>query len=351
MVETVTIASERDRFEFRVDGKVAQFGSKKVAIDAFSETLTKLRSEFAATCPKLPARPDLTITTAGKTIQVYAQIGIVSDGKSCSFVEGDGLYYLPVHRDFLIGPETMSIPEESPFSLTEGPRSLLSIKLVDQKWVGDPPDQPVDWDVTERFVGSLSNFKVRFRVQTGIARGKRRLTLKSGNKTYLIYKVNNSTWGIGKPGQEFLTVGEGWVAWYDFAADMFRDPLAPNIALANDVSKPREARLVALTKIETNWSPNLRNLYHQLALRVREDAEIQAIALDRLKHKPSVETSGVMVQILEQDDAQSEAKVLAAAILRRQDPRAPKYVVGASAAEQAKALEFWKRWLRTNHAP
>jgi hypothetical protein len=128
---------------------------------------------------------------------------------------------------------------------------------------------------------------------------------------------------------------------------LIEDRWANEIKLLEQPGVAEGERKAALEKIEGAWSRNLRDLYHKLLLDPNESADVQSIALMRLKRKPSLETSGVMIQFLNSSHDE-DLKRVAGQILKLHYPKGPIYKPSLSAAEKTKVMDFWNKWWKQN---
>lgn len=336
-----------DHFELNVGTRGATFEGKTVDIAPYQEGLNAILNPLGNDCPTLSGSPDITVKVGSQTRLVYVQQGVVTDGKTCVLVGGDGLYYLPVHRDFLIGPKRDSIHLQSPLKVFRQGVKLLSLKKVHKEWVNETPNQLLDWDFLERFENNLSDFSVTLRVQLGLAKDKPKMILQSGNQSFEFYKLTEKMWAVKKPGAKWLEASDDWSTWYDFDAKLLEDRHSNEIKLIEDPTKDKQSRLDALAAVEATWSPNLRELYHKLLNRADEDTTLQDIALKRLKRKPSIETAGVLIHFLETSD-NADLKRQAGRILKLQNPKGPKYDPNGSEESKAKTMESWRKWWEKN---
>jgi hypothetical protein len=340
----LTFHSPYDTFDLILNGRGGgTVAGKPADLSALKDVMPALTGPLGNECPPLPNRPDLTVKDGGVTRSIYVKEGLISDGKACLNVAGDGLFYIPIHRDFLIGPRHDSIRLQSPLKISRQGARMLSVRQRDGEWLNDNTEQLLNWDFLERFQNSLRDFDVSLRVQEGIGAGKPKVIVQSGGHSYEFFKVTGVMWAVKKPGMKWLEASNTWSFWYDFDQAMLEDRYSAQIRVAEDAGKSKDERMAALKQLEPTWSPNLRALYHKLLLQPGADADIQEIALQRLKRKPSVETAGVVIRFLE-ESTNNDLKREAGVILKLQNPKGPKYNPGAPAAEQEKTLQFWRNW-------
>jgi len=290
------IQSKYDNYSVELSGSGASVGGKPVHPGVLKDILPLLNSELAEDCPAIKGSPDVTIKEEGKTRHVYFRQNLVTDGKNCSIIGGDGLFFFPVHRDFLIGAKRDSIQPKGTLKLFRQNEKVFDLKQNGSSWSTTSSTLLLNYDFLERFENSLNTFDVRFRALPEIGQGKTKVMIETGGKNYEFYKLGN-TWAVKKPGTSWLEASDDWSFWYDLDNGVLEDRFAPQIHAAED-AKSLEDRAAALQKLEGSWSPNMRDLYHHFLLDNNIDAETKALALKRLRGKPSKETSGVLVKFL-----------------------------------------------------
>lgn len=343
----LTFQSSADKFDLVLSGGSGTINGKPADLRSIQDMLPVLTNPLGSACPELKGRPEITVREGTTLKSIYVKEGIITDGTNCLNAAGDGLFYFPIHRDFLIGPKADALKIASPLKIFRQGVKVLDIKKKDGVWVSENPDQLVNWDFLDRFENSLKDFDVRLRVQAGIGEGKPKMNVQSGSVTYEFYKVTNVMWAVKKPGAAWLMASDDWSFWHDFEASMLEDRYAEDIRQLQAAGTPKETRLGLLDKLDGAWSRNLRDLYHKFLTDYNEDHDVQEIALKRLKRKPSKETSGVMVQFLE-NSPNEDLKDDAGVILKLFYPKGPKFSSRLSASEKAKALDFWRNWWSQN---
>ncbi|NJL26036.1 MAG: hypothetical protein HC902_13300 [Calothrix sp. SM1_5_4] len=342
----LNIQSPFDRYDLVLNGERGTIDGKAADLSAVRDLLPVLTNPLGNECPALNGRPEVTVTENGKTRSLYTKMGLITDGKMCLNVGGDGLFYFPVHRDFLIGAKRGSILLKSPLKLFKQGNKILEVKKDGDAWSG-PAEEMLNYDFIDRFENSLREYDVRLRVQEDIGKDKAKMIVQSGPDSYTFYKLTNVMWAVKKPGAKWLEASDDWSFWYDLDPGVLEDRYAGQIRFIEDTAKDKESRMAALDKLGEGWSRNLRDLYHKLILNQGEDPAIQEVALKRLKRKPSLETAEVMVNFLEKsqnEDLKREAGI----ILKLQHPKGPRYNPSAPPDERAKVVEFWRTWWAQN---
>lgn len=344
----ITIQSSHDTFDVVIQSKTKGTVDGKTAnMLAFTDLWPVFDNPMTNDCPQLKGSPDVTIKENGKTRSIYVKQQLVTDGKACLDVGGDGFYFFPVHRDFLIGKNRDSIQLKAPLKIFRQGVKVLELRKEGDNWVNDNKQQLLNWDFIERFENTLRDFDVRLRVHADIAKGKSKMIVQSGSQTFEFYKVTNVMWAVKKPGYPWLEASDDFSYWQDFDQNLLEDRYAAEIRLLEQAGVAPEQRKAALDKLEGVWSENLRNLYHKIVLDPAEDEYFQTTSLNRLKRKPSLSTAGVAVKFLAQS-TNEDLKRTAGQILKTYYPKGPLYKPSMSSAEKSKTLEFWNKWWNQN---
>lgn len=345
----LTFISKYDKFELNLSGGRGDVNGQPANLSTIKDLLPLLTKPLGETCPAFKKPPEITVKEGEKTRTVYVEEGVISDGKGCAMVGGDGLFYFPVHRDFLIGAKSDSIKLKSPVKIFVQGKKVLDMKKQGDTWITESPDMLINWDFIAELEDSLNQFDIRLRVQAGIAKDKPKMIIDNGGQQLEFSKVTNVMWALKKPGTAWLTASDEWSRWGEFDAVKLEDRFAEEIRRMNAAKDIAEKKAV-LDKVEGSWTRNLRDMYIRIATNESEDENLRFSALKRLKSKPSKEVAGAMVKILEgstNDDIRDEAGV----ILKLNHPKGPKFKSSDSPDDRQKALDFWRNWWQKNKGP
>lgn len=345
----LTIQSTHDLYDVVIKSKTSgTVDGKPTNLAAMGDLWPVVDNPVGNPCPDLKGSPDITVKENGKARYIYVKQGLVKSENACLNVEGEGLYFFPIHRDFLIGPKRDSIKLNSPLKVfRQGVKMFELKKDADGRWQNENKEQLLNWDFIERFENSLREFDVRLRVHPDIAVNKPKMLLQSGNQTYEFFKVTKVMWAVKKPGYSWLIASNDWSFWFDLDQSLIEDRWANEIRLLQKPGVALEEKKAAMDKLEGAWSRNLRDLYHKFLLDPNEEPSLQETAIHRLKRKPSLETSGVMVQFLNTSHNE-DLKRIAGQILKIYYPKGPLYKPNLSADQKTKVMEFWNNWWKRN---
>lgn len=342
----LNIHSKADTYELVINGNSVTVSGKAADLGAFKNLLPVITDQLVNDCPPLKGSADVTVREGSQTRSIYIKQGIVSDGKHCLPVGGEGLFYFPIHRDFLIGAKRESITLKSPAKVFRNGVKIFELKKGPRGWDASESSLLINWDFIERFENNLRAFDIRFRVLPEIGQGKTKMILQSGDKTYEFYKLGEAEWAVKKPGTSWLEATDDFSFWYNFDDGVLEDRFAPQIK-AYEAAADKDAKLSELQKLDGSWSRNLRDLYHKILLDPTAAAEQKTIAMRRLRSKPSKETAGVMTRVLS-ESIDEDLRKLASQILKISDPKGPIYNPNSPAEERRKVVEYWAKWWTKN---
>ncbi len=343
----LSIQSKYDQYELILNGNSGSVNGKAADLSTFRDLIPAITNPMINECSMPKGSPEVTVREGEKTRYIFIKQGVVSDGKNCLPVSGEGLLYFPIHRDFLIGTKHDSITLKSPLKLFRQGVKLFELKRsAPPSWNAVSASMLLNYDFLERFENSLRSFDVRFRVLPEMGQGKTKMIVQSGDQTYEFYKLTTVVWAVKRPGTHWLEASDDFSYWYDFDQGVLEDRFAAQIHAIEENKVPGE-RLDLIQKLEGNWSPNLRDLYHHLVLEAAAGPEVKALAIKRLKGKPAKETALVMAKFLSQSDDE-DLKKSASQILKINFSKGPLYNPDGTAEEKHKAVEFWTQWASKN---
>jgi hypothetical protein len=342
------IQSKADRYELIGTSKHAEVNGKPADMGVLQSFIPLLTDALGDDCPKISGAPDVTVKEDGAIRQIYIAQGVVKSGAHCLAVEGDGLQYFPIHRDFLIGGKEDSIPLNSPVKILRKGEKIAELIPRGSAWKSENKKFLLNWDFIERFTNSLRSFTVRFRVGLEAGKEKPNITVQTDGQSYEFYKLSDTLWAVKKPRTRWLEASDDWSFWYDFDNPIIEDRLAAQIHAIEQPGQDPAKRVELMVKMGSFWSPNVRDFYHRILLNKSEPPDMQRLALQRLKGKPAEETMEVMVQFLPQTQ-DDDLRRLASQILKISHPEGPLYNPNASSDERANTLQYWSRWWAKTH--
>ena len=186
--DSVTFITAQDRFTVNKTAQRFTLDGKSVPSSLFSRLDPVLTGPVTNDCPALSGKPTLTaqLTTGQQTEkrEFFLQRNVVRSGDKCLWVSGDGLFFLPLHRSWLIGPFHEGVKLQSPLVIQNGGAVMASLTKKDGEWVDTNERTTLDWDFFSRFEQSLVDYRITYHVLPGAGAGKPVVTMTSGREKY-----------------------------------------------------------------------------------------------------------------------------------------------------------------------
>lgn len=338
---------------FKIERRDGQYfiGSSTVKLDALKDFLPFFTAGIEGDCPDdLPGKPDVVITgTRGKTSverRFYLLAKKVQDGKACADMGGEGIFYLPLHRSWFVGPPTDGIPLGRSLKVTKDETVFVEFKKTGDKWENADAGFFTDWDFFNQFIAALEKFEVSGRIHPLAGDGKMQFQVVTSGKSYEFYKVANNLWGIKRPERDWLMTSPSFAFLFDMSTELWRDRHAMSLATLKDTTQPPENRIKATQQLGASWSNSIKAVFHTILLSADDHPRVKEEVAESMKRKPTDENFGVLVKAL---DKTEDLQLLAALtkILRIANRKGPTLELTSSPEEIEKALREWKTWWRT----
>lgn len=344
--QTWVFQSPSDRFELLLRDSEGTVNKLPADLTHLKNLLPALTQPLKGECPKIKGSPDATVSHGGRALSVYVSEGLIQESTGCLKVSGDGIFYFPIHRDFLIGPDHESLDLKNQILVSRAGKKIFELKRGREGWINPNPESLLNWNFISRFENSLADFKVRARVHPALAKNKPKIMIQSKRQRFEFTKISPSTWALKKPGGIYLIISDDWSFWENFDREVLEDSYAAQIRKLKGQKLSADEKKQLLEQISATWSPNTRELYHHLLLS-DGDPEIQTLVLRRLRQRPSEESVAAIMSFLMKTRAE-DLKREAVGILKIQNPRGPKYDPSTPADERRKVMDYWRDWWAKN---
>jgi len=343
--DSATFLTEHDSFRIQNSGSRYTLDGKPISKNLIEQWLPLLQAPLRDPCPEVKNKPDLQvrIKNAGKTEtrRFFIERHLVKSKDRCLIATGEGLYFLPLHRRWLVGPFSDQVTLNSPFVLSNSRGELVHLVQKGGEWYDNKANTELDWDFFQRFQEALDDFTIRYLVMSQIAIGKPQVTMQSGKDHYLLVQLSPNTWGIQKPGEKTLEVSSDWNFWYNLDQGVWLDQHSDAIRKAEDVNANKEAKLAAMHTLESSWSRSIQEFFQRRLLDQNEDPEVRLAALARLKTKPSLSNLKTYVEVLKHEPSDNLLSVTTLA-LHEQDPKGP--IFQSNGSNRAEVIRVWLAW-------
>lgn len=347
-VESVQFRSRYDHFTVAKKASRYEVDGRAIHAKMFKDILPLLTAPLAPDCPPHAKTADLIahITDEGKTTErrFFIKDRLIQSGNQCSVVSGNGIYYLPLHRSFLIGNENDGISIQSPVKVISNGHTQVHIVSRHGHWEDSHPKTELNWEFLGKFINSLKKFRVQYRVSPLIAKHQPHVQLNVGRKTYQLVLVGSRLWGLERPGTGWLEVSGDWAFWFQLDPSIWKDRFSSSIEKIDNPATSTADKQAALQKLEGSWTRSMEEMYRRRLLDAHENQDVQEAALKRLRSKPSWRNMSVFIRFLNQSQNDQLLKQATEA-LRVRNPKGIVYDADKNNLSQARTM--WNRWWRT----
>jgi hypothetical protein len=364
---TPTALAYYDEFSFRSstdsftlkkqnDG-IFYLDQQKVKLGTFNDFISLFGKSLESICPNLQS-PDLTITarrtvvgefeskTSETVRKFFLKDKIVQGDGGCAPIEGDGVYYLPLHRFWFVGAETLSLIPKKSLKIESSEGVLVSAEIAKGQWAA-PQTPGLNWDVFNSFLGSLKNFSVFARLHPEIGNGKTKVTLFVDGQKHDAFLVAKNLWAIQVPKSQWLVASGSWSKWEDMRAEMWQDRFFEKVQIFSDKAKKLEEREAAIESLGTQWSVGIKFALQQVVTDANEPSSLRSSALKRLRQRPSDDNFSAMITAL-QTTEDKDLLIELTRNLRIKNPKGPLIKDTGSEEEDQATIRTWVNWWKQN---
>lgn len=338
--------SAYDHFTLQKAGSKYLLNGKPIKIGPFEEFLNMFRSQIEGSCPA-KVKADLTVTAKvdGQPVvrKFFVADHVVSDGKQCATVNGEGIFYIPLHRSWFDENASAKIPIRSPFKITRGEETLAAFNLQNGDWRNTQSGTYPNWEFFGLFRDGISDFKISHRVHKAAVKGTPNFVLSMGGTQYKFYKSSNALWLAALPQTPWLVSSSRWSNWLDMDVSQWLDRNAPQLQLIGDKTKPLDERRTTLASLEGQWSPSIRDLLIQLLSDDNEDVSLKLDAIRMMKTKPIRDNiQAIMTALGKTEDADLLYALTSA--LKVRNPKGKVINTDLDETAKTKAVTDWQTW-------
>ncbi|RME17966.1 MAG: hypothetical protein D6797_01345 [Bdellovibrio sp.] len=346
---TWTFKSSLDSFRLQQKGAHFYYGKKKVSAETFEPFLDFFRKSFETECPGDLNKADIVITHKTQKIKTtrsfYIQQRIIEDeNHGCLQVEGNGLFFLPLHKSWFIGKKKDSLKIKDEFEVWQGNKKIIVFKKQKEEWLPADPTVFHNAIFLNKFLNSVTNFPIDARLFLGMVQDMEPgLTVKTSNKEYLFYHLPDGKWVLKSPKTQWLIASSAWAFWSDLSEDIWFDARHPLLSQVANPSLPLKVRKKALLQLQSSWTPAIKRAFQQRLLDPKDSEEFKKMVLYQLRQHPSIATMKVLVKALRQTSS-PDLQYFISKTLRIRNPKGPLIKEEMSEEERKKALLFWEKW-------
>jgi hypothetical protein len=342
-----TFTSKLDKFTVEVEDGSATYNGQEVNAEPFVLVKPLFDVQLEEPCDAGMGKPDLTITRKGETSeekrQVYIEKQMISDGKNCAAVTGQGIYQLPLHHSWFEAKKEVSIAVGQSFSIWKDDKLVVEFEKTDRGWRNKDPQFFTNWVFFEKFLTVLKNFKIDFRVHPAAAKAFTHFELRQGGRKFSFVKVSEKTWAVQLPGSPWMAASGQFGLFEDMDQKIWISPYAKNLQILKDKTATVEMRIKMAQTLGDSWGPDAKYAFHDILLAKDEVPALKQAIANIMKSHPTEENFKVLIESLRiTDDA--NYRYAATKVLRLRNPKVPSILEDDDDAEVAKKIKAWEDW-------
>ena len=349
-VDQWVFRSKYDNFTVKKNDGQYFIGSSSVTLKPLNDFLPFFTATIEGDCPDgLPGRPDVVITAKrGKESterRFYLDAKQVKDGKNCADMDGEGIYRLPLHRSWFVGPNNGGIPIGRTLKVEKDDIVFVEFTKKGNKWLNNDSAFFTDWVFFNQFIAALEKYDISGRLHPLAGKGKKQFNVSTNGKSYEFYKIGDNQWAVKRPEREWLSVSPSFVFLLDMSTDLWRDRHAVGLATVKDKTQPPDNRARAVHQMGTAWSQAIKLVFHTIMLDPEENPRVKEEVAYAMRKKPTTENFAVLIRALEKtEDIELLHKITG--ILRIRNRKGTVIQITSSEEEVARAIREWKKWWR-----
>ena len=306
--ETWSIKTALDSFVIKKDRGQYFIDKQKVQMKAFNELRDIVNNKLAFAdqdignnedgCSQPRRTPDIQISRTrpgqkdSKEIAVYIKERSIVVNQRCSSIEGNGIFALPMHREWYIGPKTTNVEigtqrklvfdRSKPIVYRESANSQdRKIKLL----VNGPMP---DWDKIDLFESKLGFIEVSGRRNLSYVENNPHFTFTTNNKTYTFYEIRDPrlVWALKLPNKPFLILSRSF-SWNEFNLEHVADSKSSTISALRNSKLPENERIKALKELRNYWNTSFQRILFTILKDEDEPTKLRQDIAEFLIQKPT----------------------------------------------------------------
>lgn len=266
-------------------------------------------------CSKPDEEPDLKITRIktgqkSKQIAIYINERFLVMNRGCSSISGDGIFSLPIHRSWYIGPKIIKI-DLGPERRLEFNNSSKFVEYRQQEVREDALSEgkPVklltngsvipDWDKINLFEERLKSIRISGRRHLSYSKDRSHFTLITNGRRYTFYEIRDKglVWALKLPDKPFLVLSQS-LSWGEFDLSHVKDPRSDIISILRNSEKQEGQRITALRKLDNYWNPPFKKILFAIFEDEEEPLRLRRQIAELLIQNPTSQNKKILLSVL-----------------------------------------------------
>ncbi|MBK7842144.1 MAG: hypothetical protein IPJ71_00395 [Bdellovibrionales bacterium] len=169
---STTFADAMDQWSFRsrydtfsINRRERKYfiGKSVVTLEQLTKFFPFFDAKIEGQCPKNLGQPDLVAEAqrGNQKIkrQFYLSLKQVAEGKKCGDMDGDGIYYLPLHRSWFTGPNQGHIKIGSNLKIEKDGALFAEFEKQGSDWINKDSAFFTEWVIFNQLLESLDKIR------------------------------------------------------------------------------------------------------------------------------------------------------------------------------------------------
>ncbi len=339
--------SRFDTFSILRREKKYFIGKNLVTLEQLTKFFPLFDAKIEGQCPKNLGQPDLVAVAQRGNQKIRRQFYLskkqVAEEKKCGDMDGDGIYYLPLHRSWFTGPKEGRVKIGPSLKIEKDGVVFAEFEKQGSDWKNKDSAFFTEWVIFNQLLESLDKYDISGRVSLLATKGSNQFTLRTDDKVYQFFRLSDNLWAIKRPELNWLLASPSFSFLMDMSTELWRDRHARNLAIIKDNTQAPDSRVNAVRELGSAWSPAIKHIYHSVLTNPGEDPKLKEEIVQAIRQKPSIENFGVLVKALEKtQDASLLQRMTTVLRIRYKegpliDPQDPQEIID-------KAIVDWKKW-------
>lgn len=322
-------------------------GKTEVKTDSLNKFIPFFNATINGECPKEMGKADAVVKIQRGSTTIERQFFFASkqvvDGDLCGDMDGKGLYYLPLHRSWLTGPDQGHISVGSDLKIEKENVLFAEFEKRGNEWRNKDSGFFTDWDFFNQFLQSLDKYTISGRIHPIAVEGSIHFQVTTEGKTYHFYKLAENLWAIRRPERQWLLTSPSFSFLLDMSSNLWRDRHSANLAIIKDSTQASDARIKAVQNLGASWSQAIKLVFYSVLTNPDEDPRLKEEISLSIRQKPSLENFGVLVQALENTE-DPELLHQFTSVLRIRHRQGPLIDPQDSQEKINQSIIAWKDW-------
>ena len=346
--------SQLDQFTVDVSDGKATYNGQPVTAEPFVFIHALFEAQIEDLCDSGMKKPDLTIVRKIKDREVrrlvYFENRIVSDGKNCGQVIGRGLYQLPLHHNWFDGKKKVTIALGKEFSIWKDDRLVVEFKKDAKGWHNTDPSFFTNWDFFEKFVNTMREIPIDFRVHPTAGKSVTRFELRQQKRSFLFAKIGEKTWAVQFQDSPWLAASGTFGLFEDMDQKIWINPYVHQLKIAANPTANPSSRIKAIRAVAERWGPNIKPTLYDILLQSGNPTEVLKEAANVLRSHPTDENYSLLI------DSMNGSKDLSfkhhvSKILLIRNPKGPVITPDDEPQDVVLKTDEWTKWQKTLSPP